>query len=263
MPTPYERIAERAKDAGILVTPPKHWEILGDVAVLKMDRSDEEQRLGQIYAEILGVKTVVVDEGISGIKRRPSVRKIYGDGTETVTRENGIIYRLDVTKVMFSSGNKKERMRMGSVVREEERILDMFAGIGYFSVPMGKIAEVFSCEVNEDAFHYLRENIRLNKASVKPFLGDNRDVVPNLNTKFDRIVMGYLKDTYEFLPTALSALKDVGTIHYHEAFRDKEDALTRVKSICEGCGRDIRAIRENRIKSIAPRVEHYVFDLSF
>jgi len=64
-------------------------------------------------------------------------------------------------------------------------------------------------------------------------------------------------------PVALGALKDRGVIHYHEAFRDKEKALAKVKSVCEGCGRDIRAITENRIKSIAPRVEHYVFDLSF
>jgi len=265
MQKPYDRIAEKARDAGISDPPPRHWEILGDVVVLRVEKNEWERELGRIYAQVLGAKTVVVEEGIQGLKREPRVRAIYGEDTETTVRENGILYRLDVSKVMFSSGNKKERMRMGSVVREEERILDMFAGIGYFSIPMGKKAEVYACEINEGAFHYLCENTGLNKARVKPFLGDNREIVPSLNTEFDRIVMGYLKGTYEFLPVALSALKERGTIHYHEAFRDKAKAraLERVESVCSSCGREIRAIGENRIKSIAPRVEHYVFDLSF
>jgi len=261
MQRPYDRIRSKA----FSITPPKHWEILGDIVVLKAIDKQEEQKLGEIYAEVLGAKTVVVEEGIYGLKRKPEVRVIYGKDTETITKENGILYKLDVSKVMFSSGNKKERIRMGAVVKEDEKVLDMFAGIGYFSVPMGKKAEVYSCEINEDAFHYLCENAKLNRANVKPFLGDNRSIVPSLNEKFDRIVMGYLKGTYEFLPLALNSLKERGVIHYHKAFRcgDKERAMERVKSICRDNGRELREIRENRIKSIAPCIEHYVFDLIF
>lgn len=261
MQRPYDRIRSKA----LPITPPKHWEILGDVVVLKAISEHEEnaQKLGEIYAEVLGAKTVVVEEGIYGPKRKPKVRVIYGKDTETITKENGILYKLDVSKVMFSSGNKKERIRMGAAAKDGEKVLDMFAGIGYFSIPMGKKAEVYSCEINEEAFHYLCENIRLNKARVKPFLGDNREIVPTLNEKFDRIVMGYLKGTHEFLPVALNSLKERGVIHYHEAFRDKEKVLKRIDSICKEHGREIREIRENRIKSIAPHIEHYVFDLIF
>ena len=261
MKTPYDRIKELA--CGITEKPPEHWEKIGDIVVLRMDKSQHEQELGAIYAEVLGARSVVVEESIDGIERKPSIRLIYGQSTETTVRENGLLYRMDVSKVMFSSGNKKERARMAHVARPEENVLDMFAGIGYFSIPLGKNASVCSCEINRDAFHYLCENMRLNRAMVRPFLGDNREIVPSLNMKFDRIVMGYLKDTYEFLPLALEALKDRGTIHYHEAFRDKAKTIERVEEICSSCGREIRAIRENRIKSIAPRVEHYVFDLRF
>jgi tRNA wybutosine-synthesizing protein 2 len=265
MKTPYERIVEIAKSRGISAPPPKHWEILGDVVVLKAigEHEEYEQNLGEIYAEVLGAKTVVVEEGIYGLKRKPEVRVIYGKDTETIAKENGILYKLDVSKVMFSSGNKKERMRMGSIVKENERVLDMFAGIGYFSIPIGKKAEVYSCEINREAFHYLCENAKLNKARIKPFLGDNREIAPSLNEKFDRIVMGYLKGTHEFLPIALNSLKESGVIHYHEAFRDKEKVLKRIDSICKECGREIKEMRENRIKSIAPHIEHYVFDLVF
>jgi tRNA wybutosine-synthesizing protein 2 len=261
MKTPYDRIKELA--CGITEKPPEHWEKIGDIVVLRMDKSQHEQELGAIYAEVLGARSVVVEESIDGIERKPSIRLIYGQSTETTVRENGLLYRMDVSKVMFSSGNKKERARMAHVARPEENVLDMFAGIGYFSIPLGKNASVYSCEINEDAFHYLCENMRLNRAMVRPFLGDNREIVPSLNMKFDRIVMGYLKDTYEFLPLALEALKDRGTIHYHEAFRDKAKTIERVEEICSSCGREIKGIKENRIKSIAPHIEHYVFDLSF
>jgi tRNA wybutosine-synthesizing protein 2 len=228
-----------------------------------MNKSQREQELGAIYAEVLGARSVVVEESIDGIERKPSIRLIYGQSTETTVRENGLLYMMDVSKVMFSSGNKKERARMAHVAKPEENALDMFAGIGYFSIPLGRSIPVYSCEINKDAFHYLCENMRLNRARVRPFLGDNREIVPSLGMKFDRIVMGYLKDTYEFLPMALEALKENGTIHYHEAFRDKDRALESVESVWSICGSEIKDFRENRIKSIAPHIEHYVFDLSF
>ena len=261
MQTPYEKIRELTKN--LPVTPPRHWERLGDVIILRMEKSEYEDEIGAIYAKVLRARTVVVEERIEGIKRKPRVRKICGDGTETIARENGIIYKLDVSRVMFSSGNEKERFRMGRIVKEGEKVLDMFAGIGYFSIPMGKIASVWACELNEDAFHYLNENIELNRSDVRASLGDNRVTVPDLEIEFQRVVMGYLRDTHEFLPTALNALDDGGIIHYHEATKNSHDVIKRVNRVCRENGREIKKIGVNRIKSIAPGVVHHVFDLFF
>jgi len=60
---------------------------------------------------------------------------IAGFKTETVHRENGVIFNLDARKVMFSAGNLKERMRM-SLFGKDEFVVDMFAGIGYFTLQM-------------------------------------------------------------------------------------------------------------------------------
>jgi hypothetical protein len=45
-------------------------------------------------------------------------------------RENSIVYTFDVTRVMFSSGNGTEKMRVGRFNCTEEVVLDLYAGIG-------------------------------------------------------------------------------------------------------------------------------------
>ena len=264
---PYDRIKEMGKSLPATATAkiklPKKWELLGDIVVLKMEKNEYEKEIGEIYGKVLHAKTVVVDESIEGTTRKPRIRIIYGNDPETVAKENNLSYKMDVSKVMFSSGNKKERMRMKEIVSPDERVLDMFAGIGYFSIPMGKKAEVYACEINEDVYNYLKENIRLNHVNVKPFLGDNREIVPRLSIKFTRIVMGYLRDTYDFLPCALSVLEKNGMVHYHEALKEgkEHETIERLSLIAEKHGRKIVKERMNRIKSIAPGIIHYVFDL--
>ena len=51
-------------------------------------------------------------------------------------RENGILYCLDVTRCMFSSGNGTEKARMGRLACCGEIVVDLFAGIGYCSLPL-------------------------------------------------------------------------------------------------------------------------------
>ena len=139
------------------------------------------------------------------MKRKPIVEPIYGDKNETIHLENGIRYKLDVTKIMFSSGNIDERISMGEIVKEGEKIIDMFAGIGYFTLPMavyGNPEVIHSIEINPVAFSYLKENIELNdvKNIVNPWLGNNQDF--SKSDTADRVVMGYLHENWKYLPKA-------------------------------------------------------------
>jgi tRNA wybutosine-synthesizing protein 2 len=165
---------------------------------------------------------------------------------------------------MFSSGNLAERSRMGKVCRPGEEVVDMFAGVGYFALPMalhGGARRVVACEINPTAFRYLRENVHMNGASaVEARLGDCRRTVPE--GMADRVVMGYLRDTFRFLPAAFRALRDRGWIHYHEACPDRAvDRLERhLRTVAEEVGRTVKSSVLRRVKAYAPGVSHWVLD---
>lgn len=267
---PMERIRERLRglpEDAVAALPVK-WEYVGDIVILRLDPCCEPHgsRIGEAYAEVLGAETVCVDTGgIAGDLRRPSIEVIHGDRTESVRYENGIGYRFDVRKVMFSSGNNHERRRMEGLDCRGETVVDMFAGIGYFTLPLARFAgpdRVFACEKNPDSYGFLLENIAINGVAdtVIPILADNRDLQ---GRRFaDRILMGYVQKTSEFLPKALSMIKDGGMIHYHDTLSVRTHAED-IRSLFEGlCGPDgfaIEALRE--VKSFAPHVSHYVADV--
>jgi len=264
-------LQERGFDNELIDRTPDKWELLGDILILRMDTRilNHVKSIAETYADVLDAKAVLLDEGnIRGHERMPTMRIIYGEDTETVHKENGIFYALDAAKIMFSSGNIDERIRMASIQCENETILDMFAGIGYFSLPMavhGEPAKIFACEIRRLSFEYLSQNIRLNKAEriIEPLLGDNCDFDPP--EKVDRVIMGYLKETHRFLPKALSCLKSGGIVHYHENCpneRIPDRAIDRMRNTAgENWDLDILSIRV--AKSYSPGVSHLVIDGRF
>ena len=168
--SPQERIREALSDhPDLLEMLPERWEFVGDIVILKMDPRCRSYGplIGETYARVLGAKTVCADvRGVSGEFRQPSMEVLYGTDTESVRLENGIRYGFDVTKVMYASGNTDERMRMRRLDCRGETVVDMFAGIGYFTLPLARFSgarRVFACEKNPESYHYLVENIRLNE----------------------------------------------------------------------------------------------------
>jgi len=266
--TPYQAVRGVARlPSSLKDLLPRRWERMGAVVVLRLPPELEAHReaVGEAYGRVLRAQAVVEEtDGVHGAWRTPQAQRIWGEDTETVLQENGIRYRLDPTKVMFSSGNQAERMRMGKVCRPGEEVFDMFAGVGYFSLPMalhGGARRVVACEINPTAFRYLCENVEMNgAAAVEARLGDCRETAPAHMA--DRVVMGYLRDTFRFLPTAFRALRKRGWIHYHEACPDR--AVGRLErhlnTAAQEVGRTVESLNRRRVKAYAPGVSHWVLD---
>jgi len=239
------------------------YQKVGDIVLVKRDLSKEEI---EYILNKTKCKTIVKYEGIVGDIRKPKIRIIYGSETETIHKEYGCLFKLDVSKVMWSMGNIEERKRMACISNPKETVVDMFAGIGYFSIPMAKYSKperIYSVEINPDAYYYLRENIKLNKLkNVVPILGDNREV--DLESIADRVVMGYILKTRFFLDRAFQLLKEEGgVIHYHDTLPEKAFYSEGVRSImktAETYGYRVISYDIRKIKRYAPGVWHIVID---
>ncbi len=273
--TPFNQIKknlEKELPSELISKIPDKWEKIGDVLTIKLppEFNNYKEKIGEKYAEILKCKTALLDiSGISGVYREPNVEIIYGTKkTETTHVENGIRYKLDPQKIMFSSGNMDERIRMAKISSKNETVVDLFAGIGYFTLPIAVYSrpkKIFACEINPVAYKYLCDNIVLNNVIdiVQPVFGDNRETAPK--NIADRVVMGYIEDTHKFLSTAIDCLKNkTGIIHYHEVCPDElfpDRPLKYINKASEKNSRKVELLKYKHIKSYAPGVGHYVLDI--
>jgi tRNA wybutosine-synthesizing protein 2 len=254
---------------------PSGFQRIGNIVILNLrpEVSKYGKDIGKVLLERYKyVRTVAVREGgIVGEFREPSIRVVAGQAnTITTHRENSCRFRVDVSRVMFSKGNLSERARIPKLVKSGETVVDMFAGIGYFSIPIAKHArplKVYSIEKNPASFSLLRENIKLNKLErrVTPVLGDCRDV--RMGRVADRVIMGYLPKTYGFLPFAFSSLKKSGVIHYHDTYHKDElweKPIETLRKVAFCSGFELRGIsHKGRVKEYAPNVFHVVLDAEF
>ena len=233
---------------------------IGDILIVdNAYQNDDFEELSQRH----NVKTIMKIDHIQGTKREPVYKILYGEETETVNKENGCLFKLDLSKVMWSKGNNNERLRIARLVEDGETVIDMFAGIGYFSIPIGVHSgakEIISIEINPNSYHYLCENVKLNKLdNVTPVLGDCMVETPKFRA--DRIIMGYVKTTHHYLKVAIDSLNEGGIIHYHETVPEKLMETRPIERIIsQSGGREVEVLKINKIKKYSPGVEHVVVD---
>ncbi|MFC7074928.1 class I SAM-dependent methyltransferase [Haloarcula halophila] len=259
---------------------PSSWAVIGSVVLVDIGDSPRPAEVGEALLALHGeADTVLARHGIDGDHREPDVEVIAGTGdTETIHTEHGTRYSMDLAEVMFSHGNKAERARMGEVVSEgqasgdaasdtDEHVLDMFAGIGYFTLPMARAgATVTAVERNPTAFRFLVENTMLNDVSerVHPYRADCREVVSGFATeqRVDRVVMGYY-EAWEYLDSALTALAPGGVLHMHEATPEAlvfDRPIERLESAAAEAGRSVEVLDTRRVKGYSEGVAHVVVD---
>jgi tRNA (guanine37-N1)-methyltransferase len=206
----------------------KSYDVVGDIAVIRVPEALKPRI--QIVAEAImqthkNVRTVLSQiSAVSGNFRLRQLEWVAGERkTTTVHKEFDCLFEVDLKRCYFSPRLSFEHGRVANMVQPHEIVVNMFAGVGGFSIVMAKhskVERVFSIDLNPLAFEFMLKNIRLNRVQnrVVPVLGDAKKVVEEkLSHVADRVLMPLPEKAYEYLDHALMALQPRGgLIHYYD-----------------------------------------------
>ncbi|WP_254840302.1 class I SAM-dependent methyltransferase [Natronomonas marina] len=243
------------------------YERLGDIAIVDEDDDERAREIAEaIVASDLPVETVV--NRASPIEGELRVRQwdvLVGERTETVHREYGSAFELDIEEVYFSPRLATERHRVVEQVAADERFFDMFAGVGPFVIPAAKRgADCVGVDLNEVAVEYLRRNAERNGVAdrVTAIHGDVRDV-EGFDDWADRIVMNLPHSADEFLETAVALADEDCVVHYYDIQPDSDPFGPGERAIRAAAEPDYEMTVENRrtVRSYAPHESNVCLDV--
>ena len=269
---------------------PKKWEIFSDLAIIPNDSlnslewhrilSNSEpltEKIWEIIAECINVSRIARQAEIADDKIRSSqVKMIKGDSGEVEFVDNGVKFWLDVTKVMFSSGNVTERHRIGEINMDGEIVIDAFAGIGYYTLPMlvrSNAKHVYACEMNPNSIMALNRGAELNQVLDRLTIveGDNQETLQSLTGIADRLHLGILPSSQKTWKLAINCLKTTGgIIHIHMNVKESEIEDFSDQCIAElnkyavnKCGFENVSLQHvEKVKWYAPHIRHIVLDVA-
>ena len=264
---------------------PSKWERLGELVLVPegsftgraWDDAHRHERSGELWAnvaEALGGRSLAVQAPIANDNfRSPQVTLLHGS-TQADFMDHGIAYRFDAARVMWSSGNVTERRRIGQLDLSGETVVDAYAGVGYYTLPMlvhGHAAHVHACEWNPASVAGLRTSAGLNNVEERLTVhqGDNAEAMAGLTGQADRVHLGLLPSSEAAWEAAVRCLRDGGGwLHVHMNVEEErieawaERTVDQLNGLAIKHGRPFRFTAEHleRVKWFAPRVRHVVLD---
>lgn len=246
------------------------FNLIGNIALIYIPPALEHRK------HLIARKLVEGNRNVKTVLRRispadtefrvASYELLYGNTTETIHRENQCGFKLDPTKVHFTQKLAMERARIASVVKTGENILCLFAGVGPFPIVIAREKEVkiLAIEKNPTACAYFKENLELNKVCGKISIiqGDVETILPQIEGKFDRIIMPspYLKpeERFRYLKLALPLAREYGVIHCY-IFAARDEMANLEKMLMERF--PVSVARVKKCGNYAPGVHRVAVDL--
>jgi tRNA (guanine37-N1)-methyltransferase len=270
-----EALADRVPPS-LLSSLPRSFDVVGDIAVLELDPDLDtyETSIAQAVMEVHpNVRAVFAKSGeVSGAERIRPLRYIAGENrTQTIHKEHGCFFKIDLSKVFFSPRLSTEHLRVAQLVDNGERVVDMFAGVGPFSILIAKRVgnvRVEAIDANPQAIELVRENARANKveSKVHAHLGDARDIIrENLTHGASRVIMNHPSASKDFIKAACDALRPTGgVIHYYtfagsnwepDSRNEIEQGVEAFRYLAE------RVLGIHRVREVAPMRWQVAVDL--
>ena len=198
---------------------------IGDIIIVRIPDSllPKKKIIGEtLLQEVKIAKSVFYQaSAVEGDFRTRNLEVLAGeDKTETEYKEFGCKFTVDVENAFFSPRLSTERERIANLVKDGETIVNMFAGVGMFSIMAAKKKKcrVYSIDINPVASKLCEKHITSNNllGDVISINGDALHIIKEqLENKSDRTLMLLPERSDEFLQSAISATKNSGIIHYY------------------------------------------------
>lgn len=222
------------------------YDVIGSIVIMKKSNVRDPSRLAHNLLKRPGIRTVYLDSGVQGPNRTRKLTLLAGESnTVTLYRENGIDLKVDVENAYFSPRLATERMRVSDSVGEGERIIDLFSGIGPFSLLIAKNHDcsIVAVDHNPRAIDLLKENMNLNRliGRIEPCVEDAADVLERLSG-VDRIIMNLPHGASSFVEMAKDSLKPGGVINFYEV--STVEGIAERMSALRGFGLVLKSKRE-------------------
>lgn len=253
------------------------FDIIGTIAIIKIPESLTSKRkliADALIEEIRPVKSVFCQvSAIEGDYRLRKLELISGENSPiTVYKEHGCTFKVDVINTYFSPRLSTERLRIAKLTEPNEVIVNMFGGVGTFSIIISrynKSAKVYSIDSNPIAIDMCRQNIEINKltGNVFPVLGDaEQEIHKGLKGIAKRVLMPLPEKAKDFVDAAVSSLENgSGTIHYfcHVGADNKKNAIQNgIMDTSESFSKFDHTIRNVRVvREVGPRFYQIVSDV--
>lgn len=254
----FEEIIIERSPAEILGFSPA-YEHIGDIAIIDRQQA-QAHRVAQVLLKQNRIKTVLqAESSVTGEYRTRSVSILAGEKrTRTLYRENKCRYLIDLSRVYFTPRLSTERARIADKIHDGEIVVDMFAGVGPFSILIAKRyprAHVIAIDKNPDAIRYLKENVKLNKVeNIKIIDRDARDAVKEISGA-DHVIMNLPHSAIEFLDAAFGVLKNGGIIHFYAIAHENDlfdGILKRIEAVAGLSGLQIVPLDKRIVRPYAP-----------
>jgi tRNA (guanine37-N1)-methyltransferase len=171
--------------------------------------------------------------------------------------EYGHRFTVDLSTAYFSARLSSERQLILEQMGDHETVLDMFAGVGPFSITLAaRAALVVASDINPQAIKLMLANLAQNHTkNVLPVLADVHHLPVIIPWQFDRIVMNLPLSGSAYLSDGFRLCKAGGMIHFYSLVSAEGEHLDCIHEL----GGEISA--ERVVRSYSPGQWHAVYDV--
>jgi tRNA (guanine37-N1)-methyltransferase len=275
-PVTHLDLLSRQLPSELLDSVPRAIDFVGDLAIVEVPEmlSRYKTQIGEaVLQSHKPTATVLAKSGaVEGVYRIRDLEVIAGENkTATVYKEYGCHYHVDVAKAYFSPRLSSEHNRVALSVKDSETVVDLFAGVGPFFLPIAKkhkTSKVYAVDINPDAVALLKRNIALNRAEqqVVAVLGNARQVIKEkLRGVADHVIMNLPETALDFVDVACEAIRpEGGVVHYYCFVKYSKPLQAAKEQLTKAVNQNNRTVKNfvlaKTVREVAPYTWQVVVD---